>query len=51
MSLSIVDRVSTGFIAGVTIISGSRALGVVEALLTPQFGTGVPPTGAPPAPA
>jgi formate-nitrite transporter family protein len=33
--------VSTGFIAGVTIIFGLVALGVVDALVAPQFGSGV----------
>lgn len=41
LSLSTLDQVSTAFIAGVTIIFGIVALGVVEALVAPEFGTGV----------
>ena len=41
LSLSMLDQVSTGFIAGVTIIFGLVALGVVEALVAPRFGAGV----------
>jgi formate/nitrite transporter FocA (FNT family) len=41
LSLSTLDQVSTGFIAGVTIIFGIVALGVVEALVEPRFGAGV----------
>ena len=35
------EQVATGFIAGVTIVFGIVALGVVEALVAPQFGDGV----------
>lgn len=41
LSLSTLDQVSTGFIAGVTIIFGLVALGVVDALVAPRFGAGV----------
>ncbi|CCG01765.1 formate/nitrite transporter family protein [Blastococcus saxobsidens] len=41
LSLSALDQVSTGFIAGVTIIFGIVALGVVEALVAPPSGSGV----------
>jgi formate/nitrite transporter FocA (FNT family) len=41
LSLSALDQVSTGFIAGVTIIFGIVALGVVEGLVEPQFGPGL----------
>jgi formate-nitrite transporter family protein len=40
LSLSTLDQVSTGFIAGVTIIFGVVALGVVEGLVAPRFGAG-----------
>ena len=40
LSLSALDEISTGFIAGVTIIFGIVALGVVEALVAPEFGAG-----------
>ena len=40
LSLSTLDQVSTAFIAGVTIIFGVVALGVVEALVEPEFGAG-----------
>ncbi len=36
LSLSTLDQVSTAFIAGVTIIFGVVALGVVEALVEPR---------------
>jgi formate/nitrite transporter FocA (FNT family) len=35
------EQVSTGFIAGVTIVFGIVALGVTEALVTPRLGPGV----------
>ena len=41
LSLSTLDQVSTGFIAGVTIIFGIVALGVVEALVEPRLGPGL----------
>jgi formate/nitrite transporter FocA (FNT family) len=41
LSLSALDQISTGFIAGVTIIFGLVALGVVDALVAPEFGAGV----------
>lgn len=39
--LSPLDQVATGFIAGVTIVFGIVALGVVDALVEPDFGSGV----------
>lgn len=41
LSLSTLDQVSTGFIAGVTIIFGIVALGVVEAMVEPSGGAGL----------
>ena len=41
LSISTLDQVSTGFIAGVTIIFGLVALGMVDALVAPRFGAGV----------
>jgi formate/nitrite transporter FocA (FNT family) len=41
LSLTTLDQVSTGFIAGVTIIFGIVALGVVEGMVEPEFGPGV----------
>ena len=41
LSMSFMDQISTAFIAGVTIIFGIVALGVVESLLAPQGGSGV----------
>ena len=41
LSLSLLDQVSTAFIAGVTIIFGIVALGVAEGLVAPEFGPGV----------
>jgi formate/nitrite transporter FocA (FNT family) len=38
LSMSLLGQVSTGFIAGVTIIFGIVALGVVDTLLEPEFG-------------
>ena len=38
LTLSVLDQVATGFIAGVTIVFGIVALGVVHALFEPQFG-------------
>jgi formate-nitrite transporter family protein len=35
------EQISTGFIAGVTIVFGIIALGVVEALVEPEFGSGI----------
>lgn len=41
LSMSLMDKSATGFIAGVTIIFGIVALGVVEALVAPDLGHGV----------
>lgn len=41
LSLAPLDQISTGFIAGVTIMFGIVALGVVEALVQPRFGQGI----------
>ena len=41
LSLSLLDLVSTGFIAGFTIVFGIVGLGVVEALVEPTAGSGV----------
>ncbi len=41
MSMPFLEQVATGFIAGVTIVFGIVALGVVQALLEPQLGRGV----------
>ncbi|MBW3640280.1 MAG: formate/nitrite transporter family protein [Actinobacteria bacterium] len=38
LNLSLLDQVATGFIAGVTIVFGIVALGVVQALVEPEFG-------------
>ena len=38
LTLSVLDQVATGFIAGVTIVFGIVALGVATALFEPQFG-------------
>lgn len=38
--MSTLDQVATSFIAGVTIVFGIVALGVVEALVEPEFGPG-----------
>ena len=40
LSVSVLDQISTGFIAGVTIIFGLVALGTVDALVAPRFGAG-----------
>ncbi|MDQ4038702.1 MAG: formate/nitrite transporter family protein [Actinomycetota bacterium] len=39
--MSPLDQMATGFIAGVTIIFGIVALGIVVALIEPEFGAGV----------
>lgn len=39
--LSPMDQVATGFIAGVTVVFGIVALGVVDALVAPDLGSGV----------
>ena len=41
LSMSSLDMISTAFIAGVTIVFGIVALGVVEGLLEPDVGAGV----------
>lgn len=41
LSMSLLDVVSTSFIAGVTIVFGIAALGVVEALAEPDVGSGI----------
>ena len=41
LSMPLLEQVATGFIAGVTIIFGIVALGVVTALVEPEFGRGV----------
>jgi formate/nitrite transporter FocA (FNT family) len=41
LNLSTLDQLSTGFIAGVTIIFGIVALGVAEALVEPRLGPGI----------
>ncbi|WP_097195638.1 formate/nitrite transporter family protein [Blastococcus aggregatus] len=41
LSSSALEQASTGFIAGVTIIFGLVALGVVDAMVAPRFGAGV----------
>ncbi len=41
LHLSALDQLSTGFIAGVTIIFGIVALGVAEAFVEPRFGPGI----------
>ena len=38
LNLSVLDQVATAFIAGVTIVFGIVALGVVSALVAPEFG-------------
>lgn len=40
LSMPVLEKVSTGFIAGVTIVFGIAALGVVQALVEPVWGTG-----------
>ncbi len=40
LSMGTLDLVSTGFIAGITIVFGIVALGVVEALVEPELGSG-----------
>lgn len=40
MGMPLLEQTSTGFIAGVTIIFGIVALGVVEGLVKPEFGAG-----------
>lgn len=41
LSMPIVEQMATGFIAGVTIVFGIVALGVTEALVRPEVGSGV----------
>jgi formate/nitrite transporter FocA (FNT family) len=41
LQMSLPDMVATAFIAGVTIIFGIVALGVVEALVEPELGSGI----------
>jgi formate/nitrite transporter FocA (FNT family) len=41
LSLPALDQVATGFIAGVTIVFGIVALGVVTALVEPELGPGI----------
>jgi len=41
LQMPVLEQVSTGFIAGVTIVFGIVALGVVEALIEPEFGPGL----------
>ncbi len=41
LNMSAVDQMTTGFIAGVTIVFGIVALGVTEALVEPDLGSGV----------
>ena len=41
LSMSLLDQVSTAFIAGVTIVFGITALGIVEALAEPELGSGI----------
>lgn len=41
LSMSPLDKVATGFIAGVTIIFGIVALGITYALVEPEFGKGL----------
>lgn len=45
LEMPLSEQVATGFIAGVTIVFGIVALGVVEALLAPEFGHGVAALG------
>lgn len=40
LSMSVLDQVSTAFIAGVTIVFGIAAFGVVHALAEPELGSG-----------
>lgn len=41
LEMSLLDKVATGFIAGVTIVFGIVALGITRALVEPEFGTGI----------
>lgn len=41
LDMPLLEQVATGFIAGVTIIFGIVALGVVDALIAPELGRGV----------
>ena len=41
LSRPVLEQVATGFIAGITIVFGIVALGVVEALVAPELGHGV----------
>ena len=41
LGMPVAAQVATGFIAGVTIVFGILALGVVEALVAPDLGSGV----------
>lgn len=41
MAMPLLEQTSTAFIAGVTIVFGIVALGVVEALVRPELGTGL----------
>ena len=41
LSMSTLDLVATGFIAGFTVVFGIVGLGVVQALVQPEFGVGV----------
>ncbi len=41
LSMSALDKVATGFIAGVTIVFGIVALGITYALVEPAFGSGL----------
>lgn len=45
LNMPLLEQVATGFIAGVTIVFGIIALGVVEALLKPDFGDGLAAVG------
>lgn len=41
LEMPLLEQIATGFIAGVTIIFGIVALGVVDALIAPDLGAGV----------
>ncbi|HWC14223.1 MAG TPA: formate/nitrite transporter family protein [Actinomycetota bacterium] len=41
LSMSALDKVATGFIAGVTIVFGILALGIVYSLVEPELGPGI----------
>lgn len=45
LEMPLLEQVSTGFIAGVTIVFGIVALGVVEGLLKPDIGHGLAAVG------